>query len=69
MHSSEVIPPSVCRLEGLGNCRRGTLSMASLGSLHAAFQRAPLHVLLVSRSYITHDEAISTFLQWMVAAA
>ena len=33
------------------------------------FESAPLHALLVSRSYITHDEAISTFLRWMAAAA
>ena len=39
------------------------------GSLQAAFQRAPLHALLVSRSYITQDEAMSTFPQWMAAAA
>ena len=31
------------------------------GNLQAAFQRAPLHALLVSRSYIRHDEAMSTF--------
>ena len=39
------------------------------GSLQVAFQRAPLHALLVSRSYITHVEAMSTFPQLMVAAA
>ena len=39
------------------------------GNLQAAFQRAPLHALLVSRWYITHDEAMSTFPQWMAAAA
>ena len=39
------------------------------GGLHAAFQRAPLHALLVSRLYITHNEAMSTFPQWMAAAA
>ena len=39
-----------------------------LGSLQA-FQRAPLHALLVSRWYITHNEAMSTFPQWMAAAA
>ena len=39
------------------------------GDLHAAFQRAPLHALLVSRSYIAYNEAMSTFPQWMAAAA
>ena len=39
------------------------------GGLQAAFQRAPLQALLVSRSYITHGEAMSTFPQWMAAAA
>ena len=38
-------------------------------SLRAAFQRAPLHALPVSRSYITHNETTSTFPQWMAAAA
>ena len=28
-----------------------------------------MHVLLVSRSYIMHDEAMSPFPQWMAAAA
>ena len=40
-----------------------------LGSLQAAFQRALLHALLVSRSYITHTEAMSMFPKWMAAAA
>ena len=40
-----------------------------LGNLHAAFQRAPLHALLVSRSYITYKEAMSSFPQWMAAVA
>ena len=39
------------------------------GNLQATFQRAALHALLVSRSYITQDEAMSTFPQWMAAAA
>ena len=39
------------------------------GNLQAAFQRAPPHALLVSRSYITPDEAMSTFPHWMAAAA
>ena len=34
-----------------------------------AFQRAQLHALLVSPSYITYHEAMSTFPQWMAAAA
>ena len=38
-------------------------------NLQAAFRRAPLHALLVSGSPITHDEAMSTFPQWMAAAA
>ena len=39
-----------------------------LGSLRAAFQRVPLHALLMSTSYITHNEAMSMFPQWMAAA-
>ena len=39
------------------------------GSFQAAFQRAPLHVLRVSKSYITHHEAMSTSPRWMAAAA
>ena len=39
------------------------------GNLQATFQRATLHALLVSRSFITYDEAMSTFPQWMAAAA
>ena len=35
----------------------------------ATFQRAPLHALLVPRSYIAHEEAMSLFPQWMVAVA
>ena len=31
------------------------------GDLQPAFQQAPLHALLVSRSYITFDEAMSMF--------
>ena len=38
-------------------------------SLQAAFHRALLHALLGFRSYITHNEAMSTFPQWMAAAA
>ena len=38
------------------------------GSPHVAFQRAPLHALPVSWSYIMHNEAISTFHRWMAAA-
>ena len=38
------------------------------GNLQTTFQRAPLHALLVSRSYITYDEAMFTFPQWMTAA-
>ena len=33
------------------------------GNLQATFQRAPLHALLVSRSCITYEEAMSTFPQ------
>ena len=39
------------------------------GSLQAAFQRAPLDAVLVSRSYITYKEAMFTFPRWMAAAA
>ena len=31
------------------------------GNLQATFQRAPLHALLVSRSYITYEEAMTSF--------
>ena len=37
--------------------------------LQAAFQRAPLHALVVSRSYITPNAAMSTFPQWIAGAA
>ena len=39
------------------------------GDLRATFQRAPLHALLVSRSYIEHEEAMSLFPHWMAAVA
>ena len=39
------------------------------GNPPAAFQRAPLHALLVSRSYITYEEAMSSFPHWMAAVA
>ena len=32
-------------------------------------QRAPLHALLVSTSYITYEEAVSSFPHWMAAVA
>ena len=35
------------------------------GNLQPTFQRAPLHALLVSRSYITYEEAMSSFPHWM----
>ena len=38
-------------------------------NLQATFQRAPLHALLVSRSYITYEEALSSFPLWMAAVA
>ena len=38
------------------------------GRSPTAFQRAPLHALLVSRLYVTHGEAMSTFPHWMAAA-
>ena len=38
-------------------------------NLQATFQRAPLHALLVSRSYITYEEAMSSFPHWMAAVA
>ena len=37
--------------------------------LQATFQRAPLHALLVPRSYVAHEEATSLFPHWMVAVA
>ena len=39
------------------------------GDLRATFQRAPLHALLVPRSCIAHEEAMSLFPQWMAAVA
>ena len=38
-------------------------------NLQATFQRGPLHASLVSRSYITYEEAMSSFLHWMAAVA
>ena len=38
-------------------------------NLQATFQRAPLHALLVPRSYIAHEEAMSSFPDWMAAVA
>ena len=37
--------------------------------LQATFQRAPLHGLMVPRSYIAHEEAMSLFPHWMAAVA
>ena len=37
--------------------------------LQATFQRAPLYALLVPRSYIAHEEAMSSFPHWMAAVA
>ena len=37
--------------------------------LQTTFQRAPLHALLVPRSYIAHEEAMSLFPHWMAAVA
>ena len=37
--------------------------------LQATFQRPPLHALLVPRSYIAHEEAMSSFPHWMAAVA
>ena len=39
------------------------------GNLQATFQRAPMHALLVSRSYITYEEAMSSLPHWMAAVA
>ena len=39
------------------------------GNLRATFQRAPLHALLVPRSCIAHEEAMSLFPHWMAAVA
>ena len=38
-------------------------------NLQAAFQRAPLHAMLSSTSYITYEEASSTFAHWMSSVA
>ena len=38
-------------------------------NLQATFQRAPLHALLVPRSYIAHEEALSSFPHRMAAVA
>ena len=37
--------------------------------LQATFQRAPMHALLVPRSYLAHEEAMSLFPHWMPAVA
>ena len=39
------------------------------GDLRATFQRALLHALLVPRSCIAHEEAMSLFPHWMAAVA
>ena len=39
------------------------------GDLQVTFQRAPLHALLVPRSYIAHEGAMSLFPHWMAAVA
>ena len=39
------------------------------GNLQATFQRALLHAFLVSTSYITYEEAMSSFPHWMAAVA
>ena len=39
------------------------------GDLRVTFQRAPLHALLVPRSYIAHEQAMSLFPHWMAAVA
>ena len=39
------------------------------GDLRATFQRVPLHALLVPRSCIAHEEAMSLFPHWMAAVA
>ena len=39
------------------------------GDLRATFQRAPLHALLVPRSCIAHEKAMSLFPHWMAAVA
>ena len=38
-------------------------------NLQATFQRAPLHAVLVPRSYIAHEETMSSFPHWMAAVA
>ena len=39
------------------------------GNLPATFQRAPRHALWGSKSYITHEEAMSSFPDWMAVVA
>ena len=39
------------------------------GNLRATFQRAPLHALLVPRSCIAHEDAMSLFPHWVAAVA
>ena len=38
-------------------------------NLQATFQRAPVHALLGPRSYIAHEEAMSSLPLWMAAVA
>ena len=64
--SCEVKRPSAHRQGGSNGVRRGTRSTSDL---QATFQRAPLHALLVPRSYIAHEEAMSLFPHWMAAVA
>ena len=44
------------------------------GGLHACtharlYVCVPLHAMLVSRAYITYDEAMAIFLRWLAAIA
>ena len=61
--------PSTRRQGGSDGIRHGTRSTASPMTGRATFQRAPLHVLLVPRSYIAHEEAMSSFPHCMAAVA
>ena len=68
MHSCEVMPPFCPPVGRVRQLPPWNPFDGLRSSLQTAFQRA-LHALLVSRSYITHNKAMSTFPRWMAAAA
>ena len=67
--SCEVTHPSARRQGGCNGVRRANPFAGLPGDLRATFQRAPLHALLVPRSCIAHEEAMSLFPHWMAAVA